>query len=536
VQYETSVIPRPNFLKRIWFPLTSGLICFLWAFLSWLTVIPNQDILADGIQAQSVLTDPRIVLAFPGQKHGGPLEYPATLLAEAFAPGNYYANALIRPFLAFATGFILALLFRRLFPLAPRWSFIAAIAVGPTIIHGLLGPDGNTVGVWWLQPNWDMAWLFGVSGALVIAQFLNKDRSSQDFANYWWPVLGGLFFGLGFFAHPAIILMLIPLAVLVVLRSRFSVKIYLLTILGSLVGIFPAAISYVVNAGVNTWDPSHGAFISVDYYSSMGGSVLGLNGVPDYITVLLPYGLGLSPSTLLISGTVQSILMWIFVAIIVFSSVFSFFKALRNRAPVGPGGAIALTWLSVMGTMIVFITFIDPVWIYSSGLSILFWLSVGALPSIFALRWLGTSLTIGVITLVGLSTITHNAKFYGDIPLRIQDKIDVMNEKKSTAQQLEQAGAEFVFGSYYDAIPIGYASGMSLRTITYKYNRFPLTPAELERESVPVAINTTPSDPWGEESLQAARSGCTPRSETVSDSVGVFQIFDCPPAAVDFRQ
>ena len=81
MQHETSVIPRPNFLKRIRFPLTSGLICFLWAFLAWLTVIPNQDILADGIQAQSVLTDPRIVLAFPGQKHGGPLEYPATLLA-----------------------------------------------------------------------------------------------------------------------------------------------------------------------------------------------------------------------------------------------------------------------------------------------------------------------------------------------------------------------------------------------------------------------------------------------------------------------
>ena len=111
-----------------------------------------------------------------------------------------------------------------------------------------------------------------------------------------------------------------------------------------------------------------------------------------------------------------------------------------------------------------------------------------------------------------------------------------MNEKKSTAQQLEQAGAEFVFGSYYDVIPIGYASGVNLRTITNKYNRFPLTPAELERESIPVAINTTPSDPWGEESLVAAQSGCTPRSETVSDSVGVFQIFDCLPTAVDFRQ
>ncbi len=536
MQQPNQLEKKRHFIQRHWFPLVSGLICLLWAFLGWLTVIPNQDILADGIQAQSVLTDPRIVLSFPGQKHGGPVEYPSTLVAEAFAPGNYYANALIRPFLAFATGAVLALLFRRLFPLAPRWSFIAAIAVGPTIIHGLLGPEGNTVGVWWLQPNWDMAWLFGVSGALVIAQFLNKDRAGQSLPNAWWSVLGGLFLGLGFFAHPAIILLLIPLSVLVILRSRFSIKTYGLIVLGGLVGVFPAAISYVVNAGVNTWDPSHGAFISVDYYSSMGGSVLGLNGIPDYMTVLLPYGLGLSPSTLLISGTVQSILVWIFVAVITISSFFAAYRALQNRIAVGPGGAIALTWFVAMGTIVVFITFIDPVWIYSSGLSILFWLSVGALPSIIAVRWLGTAVTIAIVTLVGLSTVTHNAKFYGDIPLRIQEKIDTMTARQSTSRLIEQAGAEFIFGSYYDVIPIGYASGMNLRTITNKYNRFPLTPVELQRESIPVAVNTTPSDPWGEESLEAVESKCVPRSDTVSDSVGVFQIFDCPPSAVDFNK
>ncbi|MDP2013705.1 MAG: hypothetical protein Q8L05_05715, partial [Actinomycetota bacterium] len=67
-----------SWIRRQWFELTAGLFCFAWALLGWLTVIPNQDILADGIQAQSVLADPRVVLAFPGQKHGGPLEYPAT--------------------------------------------------------------------------------------------------------------------------------------------------------------------------------------------------------------------------------------------------------------------------------------------------------------------------------------------------------------------------------------------------------------------------------------------------------------------------
>ncbi len=536
MQQATPLTQSPNFLKRHWFPLTSGLICFLWAFLGWLMVIPNQDILADGIQAQSILTDPRIVLSFPGQKHGGPLEYPATVLAEAIAPGNYYANALIRPFLAFATGLVVALLFEKLFSRGPRWAFLGAIAVGPTVIHGLLGPEGNTVGVWWLQPNWDMAWLFGASGALVLAHYLGDRGEIRQARSFWWPALGGLFLGLGFFAHPAIILLLVPLATLVLLRSRMDLKAYGLVVVGGVIGVIPAAISYVVNAGVNTWDPSHGAFISVDYYSSMGGSVLGLNGIPDYMTVLLPYGLGLSPSTLFLSGTMQSALMWIFVIVIVISAVVSLTQAIKTRSAVGPGGAIALAWLVVMGTMIVFITFVDPVWIYSSGLSLLFWLSLGALPSFFSIRILGSIVTIILIAVVGISTLTHNAKFYGSIPQRIQDKFDTMTSKQSTSLQLQKAGAEFIFGSYYDVIPIGYASGMNLRTITNRFNRFPLTPTELQRGSIPVAVNTTPSDPWGEESLEAIESDCAPRSETVSDSVGVFQIFDCPPTAVDLNK
>lgn len=58
------------------FELAAGAACAAWAFAAWLTVVPNQDMLADGVQVQRLLQDPRIVLAFPGQKHGGVLEYP----------------------------------------------------------------------------------------------------------------------------------------------------------------------------------------------------------------------------------------------------------------------------------------------------------------------------------------------------------------------------------------------------------------------------------------------------------------------------
>ena len=362
-------------------PIVAGLICFLWALAGWLTVVPNQDILADGIQAQSILSDPRVVLSFPGQKHGGPLEYPFTLIAEWLLPGNYFANAAIRPILAFATGYVVALLFRNLFPSAPAWALLAAMATGPTIIHGLLGPESNPVGVWWLQPNWDMAWLLVSSGALILAKWRQLPPIGI--------ALGGLLVGLGLFAHPAIVLLILPLMVLVIARSRPRIQTIAIALGGAAIGVIPAAISYVINARVNTWDPSHGAFIAVDYYWDMGRAVLGLDGVPDYMLALLPYGMGFAPSQGLLPGTIQSLLVALFLAIALAVSVASIVSAVRDRQPFGPGGAIALSWIVACVGFFVFITFVDPVWIYSSGLAILYWLTIGALPSVINPRAVG---------------------------------------------------------------------------------------------------------------------------------------------------
>lgn len=523
-----------TWIRRQWFELTAGLFCFLWAFLGWLTVIPNQDILADGIQAQSVLHDPRIVLAFPGQKHGGPLEYPATLLAEALAPGNTFANAAIRPLLAFATGFVVARLFLVLFPAAVRWAFLVAVAVGPTILHGLLGPEGNTVGVWWLQPNWDMAWLLVSSGALVLACLLGPDASRTP-PRRWqlWALLAGLLLGLGFYAHPAICLLLVPLVVLVLLRSRWSLSTLAFTAAGAAAGVLPAAVSYVVNAGVNTWDPSHGAFIALGYYRSMGASVLGLDGIPDYMQALLPYGLGLAPSTSASIGRAQSLLMWVFVLAVVIGTVLGLVRAVRTRTRPSAAVAVAMAWSAAIVTMLGFITFIDPVWIYSSGLAILLWLSLGAMPTLFPSRLLGGALAAVAIVIMAMSMVAHNLSFYSTIPSRIQAKIDDMTGKQELADGLVDAGAGYVFGSYYDVIPVGYASGMRLRTITNRYNRFPLTAQELAGPDLVVATKTDPTDPWGQESVQHVRAQCTQLPGKLVES---YQLFRCPFAALVFDQ
>lgn len=527
-------MPLVSWIRRQWFALTAGLLCWAWAMLGWLTVIPNQDILADGIQAQSLINDPRIVLAFPGQKHAGPLEYPATVLAEWLAPGNVFANGAIRPFLAFATGFVVARLLLRLFPGAARWALLTAIAVGPTILHGLLGPEGNTVGVWWLQPNWDMAWLLVSAGALVLAAALGTaGEPGPALRGRGWAVAGGLLLALGFYAHPAISLLAVPLVALVLLRSRWSLRTLLLAVVGTVLGVIPAAVSYVVNAGINTWDPSHGAFIAVGYYRSMGASILGLDGIPDYMTALLPYGLGLAPTTDTGTARLQSALMWVFVLVIAVTSLIAIVRALRTRTRPSAASAVALSWAVAIVTMFGFITFIDPVWIYSSGLGILLWLSVGALPTLFTVRWVGATLAGMAIAIMAVSTFAHNASFYSDIPGRFHAKVDAMTSEQALADGLVGAGAGYVFGSYYDVIPVGYASGMQLRTLTNHYNRFPLTADELAQPAIAVAVNTAPTDPWGREAVATVQQACTAKPGA---RVGTYQVFTCPPAAVDFHR
>lgn len=517
---------RSSWVRRSWVEVTAGAFCFAWAFIAWLTVIPNQDILVDGIQAQSLIAEPRLVLAFPGQKHGGPLEYPVTVLAEGLAPGNYFANAAVRPLLAFLTGFLVARLFLRLFPAAPRWSLLAAIAVGPTIIHGKLGPQDNPVGVWWLQPNWDMAWLLVTGGALAIAG-LPGSRGPMRRA-----LLGGLLVGLGFWAHPAIVLLIVPLAALVILVARPRIHLLAVGVLGAVAGVVPAAVSYVVNARVNTWDPSHGAFIALDYYRDMGSAVFGLNGIPDYMFALLPYGLGLAPSNAFLSGPFQSTIVWFMVVIIMITAAASIAAAVHRKRWLSLRGSVATAWVIAMGTMMAFITFIDPVWIYSSGLAVLFWLSVGVLPDLIGHRVGGVLVTIGVLALAAVSTASHNADYLTSLPERFEEKVDVQERNKALAERLLANDVDVVFGSYYDAVPIGYASGQRLRTVTTTYNRFPLTAAESAAPFLRVAVDAQPTDGWGEDALRRVRAACREVAAQSAANLGDLAIFDCPPMAL----
>ena len=519
-------------IRRHWFAIAAGAFCFIWALAGWLTVIPNQDMLADSIQVQSLLNDPRIVLAFPGQKHGGPLEYPILLIAEAIAPGNFYLHTVFRLGFAFLTGFFTAKLYLTLFPQARKWSFLVAIAVGPTIIHGLLGPEGNRVGVWWLQPNWDIAWLLVTCGAYVIARQLNalhptlvpSDARPISRRALVACAAGGLLFGLGIYAHPAISILAVPLASLVLIRFRISIVQGATAAGGVFVGLIPAGVSYLVNAHINTWDPSHGFFINVPMY----GSNLGINGIPDYMLALLPYGLGLAPSGAFVPPAAQSILMWIFITICIAAAAIGIDRAWRTKSRLAPGVAIAVAWMIAALTMIVFATLVDPVWIYSSGLAILFWISVGVLPTAIPIRRVGLAATAFVLVVAAGSTFAHNAAWYADFPSRMAAKQAYLDDQRALATAIKAAGADYVYGSYSDAIPVGYASAYQLRTISISYNRFPLSEEERRAANVVAAVTTAPSDPAGVKALADVQGRCTEIDTRGNTDLGDFAIFRCP--------
>ena len=500
------------------FALLAGLSCSLWAFLAWLAVIPNQDMLADAVQVQSLFSDPRVVLSFPGQKHAGPIEYPIQILAEAIAPGNFYLHTFPRVFFAFFTGFFTAKLFLNLFPKAHHWAFLMSIFIGPTIIHGLSGPEGNRVGNWWLVGNYDTSWLLVVIGAYLFT------RSTKT--GGWRILIAGLLIGLGFFAHPNVSILIIPLGILVLLITRPTIKQIFQLAGGFIIGILPAVISYLFFTGNNTWDPSRIPFFVRDIYLNS----LGLNGIPDYTSVVLPYAFGLPPSQDFISSSVQSAITWTLVLSVIAVALTGWLLALRRRKWPKNIVLISTAWCGVIFSIMLFVTFVDTVWFYATSLSVLFWITIGALPTAISPKWLAMSITSALLVLEGTSMVTHNWAFYKDLPTNIEIKKQYQSEIMSQANALRDKGVQVVYGSYLDVIPISYASSFDLRPISVRYDRFPLTGSALS-QTYKTAVNANPIEPWGEEGLLNARMGCT-EIEKVSAGAQQYLIFLCPGSAL----
>jgi len=155
----------------------------------------------------------------------------------------------------------------------------------------------------------------------------------------------------------------------------------------------------------------------------------------------------------------------------------------------------------------------------------MFWITLGALPTVIKPRVLAIGLTCALLVLEGVSMVTHNWAFYRNLGDNISTKLEYQNQIQETAQILTDAGASIIYGSYLDVIPIAYGSSNDLHPISFRYNRFPLSSSEAS-QIFSVAIKAQPSDPWGEESLAIVQSSCSPTGE-ISAVATKYELYEC---------
>lgn len=517
-------VGQPSASAGNWLPWAAGSVSGTYAAAAWVAVEPNQDLLADGIQVQQILSSPTLVLSFPGQKHGGTIEYLYGLAAEWLFPGSYLAHSLIRVFFAFMTAWLAAKLFRVLFRDAPNWTFLAAVIAGPTILQGMAGPPSNPVGVYWMTPTYDLSWLLVLLGAWLWARELSQSRRHST-----RPLVligAGVAIGLGVYQQPTIALLVAPIVFLVLALSPVNWRATRFVTFGVAVGLIPAVVNFFTYSGVVTWNPSHFPV----FQPKLALGVLGLDGIPSYFFSVLPYSLGLAPSENPGIGLAQSAVMWIVVIWIFSCAVWAGWRALKDRQRLSSGGALALAWVIAIAGLEIFTLVVDPIWFYGASLGILLWLSLGAMTTcIGGVR--GRVILTFFLATIGISTLVHNAYWWLHLPAHSEAKWTHEQQLREMGHRLTTLGVEFAYGSYYDAIPIAYGSGGDIRPVTSTYNRFPVSKETLgEASQARIAINGKPRDTWGQESLGRVNRECDEVS-WVSTEHSVFSligIFECP--------
>ena len=260
----------------------------------------------------------------------------------------------------------------------------------------------------------------------------------------------------------------------------------------------------------------------------------GLNGIPDYISVVLPYAFGLPPSQNFISGPAQSAVTWLLVLAVIVIATTGWIMAIRTRTWPRDIVLISTAWCGAIFGIVLFVTFVDTVWFYATSLSILFWLSIGALPSSFTPRWLALTITVTLLAIEGISTYTHNHNFFSQLPSEIRNKSEYQSAVQLQAEGLLENGVQVIYGSYLDVIPIAYASSFELRPISNRYNRFPMDDVELS-VIYTTAVRLSPTDLWGQESLEIAQDSCVQLREISIESES-FGIFECSGEDIDSRE
>ncbi|MDE0973632.1 MAG: hypothetical protein OSA11_00900 [Candidatus Nanopelagicales bacterium] len=475
---------------------------FLWSLHAYLTVRFNSDIIVEAIGVQDLMRDLSWVWSYPGQLHGGVVEYPIIALGELIAPGNPYGFTFIRIFYVPVTGVLLAVSVRRAFPSVNLWWFAAAAAAGPALLHDFRA----------ISDIYPFGWLLAAIGVYLVAgkRFL---------------FIGGVFLGLGVYEHASAALMALPLVLAIAVRFVFEIRRWVRIALGIVIGLIPMALAQFTQGDkIVVWSPAKLEF----------PRAIGLLGLSDsgagWPTSMLPGAWGIQDGGTAFLGVGIGVQFYLNLALIVGLLVFvvvGVVLILRGRSSwKSPLGFLVITWISGLALALGLSAVVQTVWFYGLSLGFLVWVTA-------ALG--GRLVAIPIVAVMGAMSI-YSVSVIGGVVDSISLKWDQQQEISGVAQSLIDNNVTVIFGDYWEILPVAYASAGEVHPITASFNRLPLPIEVVESPDVLVGVSSgTIALPSGRESWDSstAVSGLVSKScrfisplpGNYSDLVSLYQ---CP--------
>lgn len=452
-----------------------------WSAYAYATVKVNADILAEAIQVQQWMAEPFWVWSYPGQVHGGVVEYPLIALAETIAPGNVYALTLARVIYVPLTGLLIALCFRLAMPARSLWPFAVAAAVGPAVLHGFR----------MISDIYPSAWLLAAGGTWLISRFM-AERSTRVIS---LPI-GGFLIGLGTYQHASAIVLAIPLLAFAAVRWGAAWRQWLLIAFGLVIGLIPMALAMFTQPDkVIVYRPERTGLPDV-----IGALGLG-RGDLAWRSAMLPNGVGVAHADATFLDLGWDVQWWVNVVALVF--VVSLvvigligFRRSRIGSASSASQAVAVMWAVAIVMVIALVVVVPPIWYYGTPLGFLFWFSIGFTP-----LFLSRAVEWGVVGVVLVISAGFSFAQVWNAHPRFLTGIEVKAAQAAEVDQVADAiadsGVPYVFGDYWEVLPIAYASSGRVHPITYNFNRFPLDPAAVGREIVVAVTPGTIALPFG---------------------------------------
>ena len=488
-----------------------------WSTYAFLTVRVDADILAEGMQVLRLIDHPQWVLSYPGQLYGGVLEYPIEMVASLAAPGDPYALTFARIVYLPLVGLMTCITVRRVNPDWSLWPVALAAAVGPAVLHGFTP----------IKDLYPFAWVVSMLGVTLLYWALPTRRSP------WLIGAAGAVAGLGVYQHPTTALVSVPLGVAAIVHFRAGVRAAISAAAGFVVGLVPLVLAL-------TAQPS----VDVVYESARLGApqllpALGLSTAADgFATAILPNAWGVQFTDInefAFPPAVQLALNVALSAALLLAVVGAVAAGVRvARGLPRPGFTyVAVVWATFAIVLLALTTFVRPVFYYGAGVAVLTWVTLAALPSV--LPTLPRRIVIGVV--VGLMAITSLGSLLAVKPLfphSVTFKARQVDQVREYARAIEAAGIPFVYGTYWEALPIAFASAGTVHPLTSSTNRFPVP--QVDSDTVLVAVpdghTVLPVGleqwPGSAEALAFALGTCMERPDLEAQLPGGLVAVECP--------